>query len=185
MAPSLEHGPARRGRRTARWRPCILAALLAAGGCRGPAAAPAPDPARQAPPAAQPPAVQVPTSQHGLTHHGLLVGTVVDGAGAPLDSVEVVTWTFLEPWRGSMPQNYGLTDRSGAFSVPVRVMLGATAPRDTAAFAIVVRTYARSPRSRVNGEPLSDSAIVPVRVGPLAQPAPTARARIVMAARRR
>lgn len=162
------------------WHPWVLAALVAMAACRGPAAAPAPP--REAPPAAQPPAVQVPTSRHGLTHHGLLAGTVVDGAGAPLDSVEVVTWTFVEPWRGSMPQNFGLTDRSGAFSVPVRVMLGATAPRDTAAFAIVVRTSAR--RLRTNGEPLSDSAIVSVRVGPLTQPPPTVRARIVMYGRR-
>jgi hypothetical protein len=159
--------------------PLMVAALLAAG-CRTPAAAPVPDPAGEAPPAGQTPGVQVPTSQHGLTHHGLLVGTVVDSSGAPLDSVEVVTWGFVEPWRGSMPQNYGLTDRSGAYSVPVRVMLGATALRDSAAFPIVVRTYARSPRLRAGGEPLSDSAIVSVRVGPLTGPPPTVRARIVM-----
>jgi hypothetical protein len=158
----------------------MLAALVAMAACRGPATAPVPP--REAPPAAPLPAVQVPTSRHALTHHGLLVGTVVDSAGAPLDSVEVVTWTFLEPWRGSMPQNFGLTDRTGAYSVPVRVMLGATAPRDTASFAIVVRTYAR--RLRVDGAPLSDSAIVPVRVAPLTQPPPTVRARIVMSGRR-
>jgi hypothetical protein len=162
------------------WHPWVLAALVAMAACRGPAAAPAAP--REAPPAAQPPAVQVPTSRHGLTHHGLLVGTVVDASGAPLDSVEVVTWTFAEPWRGSMPQNFGLTDRTGAFSVPVRVMLGATAPRDTASFAIVVRTSAR--RLRASGGPQSDSAIVSVRVGPLTQPPPTARARIVMSGRR-
>lgn len=181
MAPHEEHHP----RRTSPWRPCVLATLVAAAGCRGPAAAPAPDPVREAPPAARPAGGQATTSQHGLTHHGLLAGTVVDVVGAPLDSVEVVTWTFLEPWRGSMPQNFGLTDRTGAFSVPVRVMLGSTAPRDTAAFAIVVRTYARSPRYRVHGAPQSDSAIVSVRVAPLTQPPPTVRARIVMSVRPR
>jgi hypothetical protein len=177
MARYTEHGGLPVS--TTPWHPWVLAALVAMAACRGPAAAPAaPAAPREAPPAAQPPAVQVPTSRHGLTHHGLLVGTVVDAAGAPLDSVEVVTWTFAEPWRGSMPRNFGLTDRTGAFSVPVRVMLGATAPRDTASFAIVVRTSAR--RLRASGGPQFDSAIVSVRVGPLTPPPPTARARIVM-----
>jgi len=124
------------------------------------------------------------TSPYGVTHHALLVGSVVDAAGAPLDSVEVVTWKLADPGRGSLPNHSGLSDRNGAVSVAVQLTTPAAAAGDTFTVGVIVRGYAFAARHRCGAEPVVDSSIVAVRMAPVADAAPTTRTRLVLPVRR-
>lgn len=100
------------------------------------------------------------------THHARLQGTVTNAAGAPLDSVEVVTLRLADPSRGSLAQHRVRTDAAGRFLLPVGLI--APGGTDTATVEVVVRATAfppRYPRPSADGFYAAE-IVVPVRVVP-------------------
>jgi hypothetical protein len=133
-----------------------LAALMLAG------CAPRPGAGNDAPP--------IPTGGMGGefrdSHHARLQGTVTNAAGAPLDSVEVVTLRLADRSRGSLAQHRARTDAAGRFLLPVGLI--APGGTDTATVEVVVRATAFPPRyPRPSGDGFYGAEIVvPVRVVP-------------------
>ncbi|HET7229958.1 MAG TPA: hypothetical protein VFJ16_08155 [Longimicrobium sp.] len=150
-------------------RPVALAALSLAGilGC-GP----------RAPSAAAPPAA---AGEFRDTHHTRLRGTVVDGRGAPLDSVVVQTLRLENPALGSLAYNRAMTAAGGSFTLPVELITNEPGI-DTATARVVVRAVAFPPRYP---RPSPDryytaEATVTVRVVPARRPAETYPVRLVL-----
>lgn len=163
----------------------LLAALLMSVGC-------APAPQQTAEPGADsgtvaettttttttPPATQQ-QGEFGSSHHALVDGVVVGRGGAPLDSVTVVAWRMAEG-RGSVAQLRAVTGRDGRFRLQVQAHVG---PEQTPVPARVVlrgfayaSRYPRGPEGRV----ALDSAVVPLTLVPMSQPAPVTQARITL-----
>lgn len=124
------------------------------------------------------------TSTYATSHHGVLRGMVTDPAGAALDSIEVVTWSMAAPGGGSLPNIYRLSGRDGAVTLPVQLTAPAHRHGETFTVPIVVRGYAFSPRHRCGGEPVADSAVVPVRLVPADREPPVSPLRLVIPVRR-
>jgi hypothetical protein len=155
-------------------RLAACAALCVGAGCAG-GGPPAAD--AEAPPSGA-------TSTYGITHHGLISGIVTDAGGTPLDSIEVVTWRLADPGGGSLPNHYRLTDLVGAATLPVELTAPSGTTPETLVVRVVVRGYAFSARYNCGGEPLVDSTVVPVRVGPDPEVTAAAPFRLVLPVRR-
>lgn len=100
------------------------------------------------------------------SHHARLQGTATDPRGAPLDSVEVVTWALADRSRGSLAQHRAWTDAAGRFFLPVGLI--ASGSTDTATVEVIVRATAfppRYPRSPAGGY-YTGEIVVPVRIVP-------------------